>query len=109
MRGKRHNDDVKAKVVAALLAGTGVMEAAREFDVPHPTVSRYRSEIPADKLDELGRKKGERLDDLLYGYLTATLQALTRQAEAAWRARHGGGGDPDRPALPAPRATEGQE
>lgn len=83
MRGKKHPDELRAKVVAGLLAGLSVMEVAAEYDVPHPTVSHYKSEIPEGLFDELRRKKGERLDDLVYGYLLRSLTALHKQAEVA--------------------------
>jgi len=82
-RGKARPPDVKAQVIAALLLGAGVMEVARTMGLPHSTVSRYRSEIPPEKLDELGRKKGEHLDELVFDYLKTNLKALQVQAELA--------------------------
>lgn len=82
MRGKAHSDDTKAKVIAALLAGMGVVEIARELGLPHNTVSNYKSEIPEDKLDELRRKKGARIDDLVYDYLVQNLETLRIQSKA---------------------------
>lgn len=81
MRGKKHPDDVRAKVTAALLAGASVTEVSEELNLPHQTVSRFRSEIPEGKLSELGRKKGERLDDLVYQCLVRNLQTLDKTAE----------------------------
>lgn len=82
MRGKAHSDDTKAKVIAALLAGAGVVEIARELGLPHNTVSNYKSEIPEEKLDELRRKKGARIDDLVYDYLVQNLETLRAQSKA---------------------------
>jgi hypothetical protein len=82
-RGKAHTDDTKAKVIAALLLGAGVMEIAREMSIPHRTVSNYKAEIPDDKLAELGRKKGEQLDEMVFDYLKTNLKALQVQAELA--------------------------
>ena len=83
MRGKEHPDDVKAQVTAALLAGASVTEVSQQLDIPHQTVSRYRAQIPEGQLGELGRKKGERLDDLVYQCLVRNLQTLDKQAEIA--------------------------
>jgi transposase-like protein len=82
MKGKAHPQEIKAKVIAALLAGMGVVEVARELDLPHNTVSQYRSQIPEGKLDELRRKKGERIDDLVYAYLVQNLETLQAQSRA---------------------------
>jgi len=82
MKGKAHSDEVKAKVTAALLAGCGVMEIAREMNLPHNTVSQYRSKIPEGQLDELRRKKGARIDDLVYDYLVQNLETLRAQSKA---------------------------
>lgn len=81
MRGKAHSDDVKARVIAALLAGCGVVEIARELNLPHNTVSNYKSELSDEKLDELRRKKGARVDDLVYDYLVQNLETLRAQSK----------------------------
>lgn len=80
MKGKAHPPEVKAKVIASLLAGATVMEIARELKIPHRSVSNYKKEIPDTELAELGRKKGERLDDLVYQCLITNLETLHKQA-----------------------------
>jgi predicted transcriptional regulator len=80
-RGKPHDDSIKAQVMAALLLGCGVMEVATELGLPHSTVSTYKAQIPEAKLDEFRRKKGERLDELVYDYVITGLTALRKQAE----------------------------
>jgi transposase-like protein len=82
MKGKAHPDEIRARVVAALLAGCGVMEIAREMNLPHNTISQYRSKIPENQLDELRRKKGARIDDLVYDYLVQNLETLRAQSKA---------------------------
>lgn len=81
MKGKAHSDDTKAKVIAALLAGCGVVEIARELNLPHQSVSNYKRELPEDKLSELRRKKGERIDDLVFDYLVQNLETLRTQSK----------------------------
>jgi transposase-like protein len=80
MKGKAHPQEVKARAIALLLVGATVMEVAAELDLSHQTISNYKREIPDDKLSELGRKKGERLDDLVYQCLVTNLQTLNEQA-----------------------------
>ena len=75
---KAHSDDTKAAVMAALLAGQGVGQVAKEFHLPKSTVSRWNSEKPAVPLD--GTQKRE-ISDLISGYIRTLLEALTAQAE----------------------------
>lgn len=81
MRGQAHPQELKAKVIALLLAGATVMEISRELDIPHRSVSNYKKEIPENQLAELSRKKGARLDDLVYQCLITNLETLNEQAE----------------------------
>jgi transposase-like protein len=80
VKGKKHPDEVRAKAIALLLVGCTVMEVANELQLSHQTISNYKREIPEDKLGELGRKKGERLDDLVYQCLITNLETLNQQA-----------------------------
>jgi hypothetical protein len=82
-RGKAHDLDTRARVIAALLLGCGVMEVAREQGLPQQTVSNYKASLSPDKLGELGSKKGERLDEMVYDYMVTNLKALQAQAEIA--------------------------
>src|SRR5689334_13430894 len=81
MRGKKHSDEVQARVMAALLAGQGVGEIAAEYDIPERTIREWQSAIPADQFAELRRKKGDEIEQLLFDYLTANLKALRAQAD----------------------------
>ena len=78
-----HPEDVKARVIARLLLGEGVIEIARDLKIPPSTVSTYKAGIPGDELDRIRCKKGDRLDELIYEYVTATLAALSAQARIA--------------------------
>ena len=80
-RGKPHEDPVKAQVIGLLLLGAGVMEVATQLDLPHSTVSTYKGQIPDGKLDDLRRKKGERLDEMVYDFMLTSLTSLRKQAE----------------------------
>lgn len=52
-QGKQLTDDVRAAVMAALLAGQGVCEVARQFKVSKSTVSEMRKEISPDHFEQL--------------------------------------------------------
>src|SRR5688572_606287 len=81
MRGKKLDEDLQAKVIASLMAGSTVTEVAKALDLPHTTVSEYRKTIPEDVFVEIRRKKGERLDDLVYQCLIRNLETMAQQSE----------------------------
>lgn len=83
MRGKAHSDEIRAQVMAALLAGQGVTETAKQYKIPHQTVSRIKNEILPEQLGEIGREKARRIESMLFGYLCANLEALQRQCKVA--------------------------
>lgn len=83
MRGKRHSDEIRAQVMASLLAGQGVSEVASQYNLDISVVSRWKAAIPDDQLQVLASKKGEQIETLLFDYLVTTLQSLKNQAEIA--------------------------
>lgn len=72
--------DVRASVMAALLAGQGVSEVAEQFQVSKATVSRIKASIAPDLLKQLETKKQEDFGDLLADYLRETITTLSAQA-----------------------------
>jgi transposase-like protein len=82
MKGKAHTDEIRAQAQAALLAGQGVSEVAKQYQLPHSTVSRLKTAL-GQKLDEVGRKKVRDFGEMLGTYLEANLKALTAQALVA--------------------------
>lgn len=73
---KHYEPETKAAVMAALLAGQGVTEIAREYRIPESTVSRWKKLARA----EAGRT--EDIGELLMEYLTENLMTLRAQAIA---------------------------
>ena len=90
----RHSPEVRAAVMAALLAGQGVNETARQYKLLPSTVSRWRAKIPGAtaKLEEHAETPHE-FDELLANYLRETLQTLAVQVQffrdTAWLAKQG--------------------
>lgn len=80
MRGKPHSDEVKAAVMAALLAGQGVNEVAARYQLDPSVVSRWRKQIPEDQLQQLATKKDDDFGDLIADFLRETLTTLAVQA-----------------------------
>jgi transposase-like protein len=76
-QGKRIPDEKKAVVIAALLEGQSVSKVSEDYKVPASSVSRLRKLIPQDKLEEIGEKKGDRLAELISGYLETSFKAIT--------------------------------
>ena len=77
MRGKKHSDDVRAAVMAALLAGQGVSEVAAHYKLPVETVSTWGRSVD---FAEVRTKKENDFGDLLARYLETTLTTLREQA-----------------------------
>lgn len=67
--------------MAALLAGQGVGEIAEQYNIPDSTVSDIRKRTD-EEFGELRKKnKGEKIEELLFNYLTQTLTTLEAQAK----------------------------
>src|SRR5688500_14626915 len=79
MRGKSHDPELKAAVLAALLTGQGVNEVARQYSLDPSIVSRWRKTLPADQLQQLATEKRDEIGDLLVCYLRENLTTLQVQ------------------------------
>lgn len=77
-KGRRISDDVRAAIMAALLAGQGVTETAKQFNVGDATVSRLKA-----KLEELEIKK--EIPELVMEVLREQLSAIKNIAREASR------------------------
>jgi transposase-like protein len=77
-RGKAHSPEVKAAVVAALLAGQGVTEVASQYHLDNSVVSRWKSNL-GPEMQEVATKKRNEIDELLTNYLRETLVTLQVQ------------------------------
>lgn len=82
-RGKAHSDAVRAAVMAALLAGQSISEVAADYKVDRSLVSRWKRQIPKERLHAVATKKTYDFGELLGDYLAALLRSLTVQAEVA--------------------------
>lgn len=79
-RENTYSKETKAAVLAALLAGQGVGEVAKEYKIPKQTVSRWQSELSPDQLGQIGTKRAEVIEELLATYLRETLTTLIAQS-----------------------------
>jgi hypothetical protein len=70
-------------VLVDLLTGHGVCGVAVRHGLSKSVVSRWKAEIPAVELEQVGTKKREQFADAVSGCVTANLESLTAQARAA--------------------------
>lgn len=80
-KGKPHNADKRAAVIASLLTGDSVSEVAEKHGLNKSVVSRWKGKIPVDELQRLATKKGDYDDDAVFDCVTSNLRSLMEQAE----------------------------
>jgi len=81
MRGRAHDPETKAKVMAALLSGQGVAEVARDYKLDKSIVSRWKSTIPQQELQSLATQKEIDFSSMIADYLAENLKTLKAQSE----------------------------
>ena len=74
------SDEIRAKVIAELIAGSAVNATARKYKLSPATVSRLKNEIAPQALKQIETEKRVRIDDLLLESVANHLQALDRIA-----------------------------
>lgn len=77
---KPKDDQTRAAILAALMAGQGVTEVSKAFQVSKATVSRLKASLSNENLKLLETKKQNDFGELLAEYLRETLVTLTAQA-----------------------------
>lgn len=82
-RGKAISDEVRAKVIAEVLAGGGVTEVSEKLKLPKQTVSDIKNMIAPEILGQVRTEKAERMENLIVGYLGANFKALTAICEVS--------------------------
>jgi len=89
-RGKAHDPETKAAVLAALLTGQSVSAVAREYHIDRATVIAWRNAAGVGSTPVQHEKQAE-IGDLLADYLRESLITLAVQARAfrdeAWLKR----------------------
>ena len=78
---REYSDEIKAQVMAALLAGQAVSLVAKEYAIPKRTVAHWKNTAIA-KVQSDGTKKsdGPTLDQLLRAYADTNLVTLREQS-----------------------------
>lgn len=75
---REYSPEEKAAVMAALLAGQSVSQAAATYRIPRGTIAAWSGEVRRMQTDPNTKKD---IGDLLVRYLESNLQALTAQME----------------------------
>lgn len=75
-RGQAHSDETRAAVIAALLTGEGVNEVSRRMQLDKSIVSRIKSTMGDEKLQQVATEKATRMESLLVDYLQSNVAAL---------------------------------
>lgn len=82
MAKANHSAEVKAQVLAALLAGQKVAEIADTFGVPEGTVKSWKQRARGrDGVASVAPGEKKRIGDLLMIYLERLIEVMTKQAE----------------------------
>lgn len=80
-RGVAHSAELRAEAVAAVLAGTTIAQAARQYGLSKQTLSRWVGLDGTNGTDSHARDLGELILELIADHITtiqAQLQATTR-------------------------------
>jgi hypothetical protein len=77
-RGVAHPPELRAQVVAAVLAGATITEAASAFHIDHSLVSRW---VAAGAVQPLAQEKGPTDAELIMQYFRTAIRAMIVQAE----------------------------
>jgi len=86
-RGVAHSPELRAQVVAAVLAGTTIVQAAKQYGLSKQTVSRWVAEQPGGTVGtEQRARESPTLEDLIVELLATNLETLRLQLQAATRA-----------------------
>ncbi|MBA2703125.1 MAG: helix-turn-helix domain-containing protein [Blastocatellia bacterium] len=83
MKGKAHAREVKAQVIAALIAGETTTAVAAKHNLPRKSVSNWKAALTPEQLAEVSRNTGGRLDELVCDHVATVLESLSAQAKAA--------------------------
>ena len=78
-RGKPHDPQLKAAVMAALLTGQSIDKVAEEFALPTATVRAWRNKLKAENIVSEPQKRDE-FGELILGYLRENITTLTAQS-----------------------------
>ena len=85
MRGKAHESELRAKVVAELVTGCPPTEVAERYDLPERTIFQWREQATTQYVRATGAYEARREDviSLVTDLVAESIRALTSQARVA--------------------------
>ena len=95
-RPKHYDPATKAAVMAALLAGQGIQEVAKQYKIPEGTIKAWKSrQKDASQVAAVAAGKKEEIGELLLEYLRTNLRTLKAQtvvfSDPLWLAKQDAG------------------
>ncbi len=86
-RGVAHSAELRAQVVAAIMAGTSISQAAKQFGLNKALVSRWAASVATVATEQRAHARDpEAIGALLLELIAAHVQTLQTQLQAASRA-----------------------
>jgi transposase-like protein len=83
-RGVPHSPELRAQVVAAVLAGTAISQAAAQFRIDHSLVSRWVAQDAPDQRARDTRDLGDLILELIASHVTTIQSQLQTVARPEW-------------------------
>lgn len=85
-RGVEHPAELRAQVVAAVLAGTTIAQAARQYGLSKSLVSEWaQADVRTVRTDQRARENEPDLGELILGLITCHITTIQAQLQAAAR------------------------
>lgn len=82
MRGIRHDDSVRAAVLAALLAGESIHKISADHKIDKSQIYRWRKAMPAEVRQHIATDGQTKIEDLIADLLRTSLTASTAMLKA---------------------------
>jgi transposase-like protein len=80
-KGKKHDPQLKAVVLAALLAGQGISQVAKQYHIDPSVVCRWRAKINPNDLQAVAKEKADEFTELISDAIESILKALKISAD----------------------------
>lgn len=81
-RGRPHDPQIKAAIIAALLAGQGVQELSQKYRIAKSVISGWKkTELSSTQIEEIRVRAGDEFTQLLANFLRETIKTLTIQVQ----------------------------
>lgn len=80
-RGRKHDDQTRAAIMGALLAGQSISEISKQHKLSTSVVYGLKKELGEEKLENVRNKKADEFGELLADFLRETIITLKAQVQ----------------------------